>query len=124
MPIETIINVDEMRVCHTVSGKLTFDEIVTAMKNLFGNKSFLPEMDILVDVLPNSTSCLTSEDIHRVVEITRLVGDQRGSGRSVVVATEEKDFGILHVLEFLLKNEQRDLKVFKTREEAEQWLNK
>jgi len=122
MPIETVINENKKQVFHIVNGILTFDEIVVAMNNLYSNPSFLTEMDILIDVLPGSTSALSSEEIHRIVEMTRLAGDARGTGRSVAIAAEEKDYGVLHVMEFLLKDEKRTLKIVRSREEAEQWL--
>ena len=122
MPIETVIDKEQHRVTHRISGVLVYEEVLKSMKALYTNPEFRSDMEILAIFLPGATSGLSSDDIHRVVEMTRLARDVRGSGRTAVVAMDEQDFGIVHVAEYLLKDEKRQMKICRTVEEAEQWL--
>jgi hypothetical protein len=123
MAITTTIDVKKNVVHHQIDGILTSDEIVEAIESLFRNPQFNPDMNIIGEVMPGSTSALSSEDIHRIVKITRNLNNRKGPGKTVIVVSSDADYGVFYVLEFLLKEEDRELKVCRALIEAQNWLN-
>jgi hypothetical protein len=122
MPIITTIDKDAKLVHHSVEGVLTFEEILKAIGRVFNHPDFRPEMDILMEVTPGATSGLNSVQVIKVVEALRAVGDKRGTGRSVAVAPDDADFGLVRVLAYRLEDGTRPTTVFKTLQEAKDWL--
>jgi len=123
MGITTIIDSKEGIAFHQVEGVLTFEEIAAAIEGLFSSPDFNTEMNIIAEIMPGSTSALGSDDIHRIVKLTRNLNNRTGPGRTVIIVSNDADFGIFHVLEFLLKNEGRELRVFRSMSEGKDWLN-
>ncbi|NOY67457.1 MAG: hypothetical protein GXP13_08640, partial [Gammaproteobacteria bacterium] len=123
MSIKTTIDLDRNLVTQETSDELTTEEILSAFEQLYLNPEFQPSMSILTLVTPGSTASINSEAINQLVNLMRKYADKRGGGRSAVVAADASDYGLSHVVEFLLKDELRDVKVFNNIDDAMTWLN-
>jgi len=123
MTISTTIDKKNNIAYHKAFDVLTVDEIEGAINNLFNNPDFDPSMNILAEIQPGCTSSLGSDEVHNLVTLSRNLKNRSGPGRTAVVVSDNADYGIFHVLEFLLKDEARKLKVFKSLESGQEWLS-
>ena len=122
MPVRTSIDKDRGIVVHEVSSVLTFDAIVHAARALFGNPLFSPSMGILTIFTPDCTSDLSTEDIQKFVELMKAAAQQREGGKSAVVASTDCDYGVSRMVEAMLAFEGREIRSFRHRADAENWL--
>ena len=97
MGITTTIDAKEGIVFHQVEGVLTFEEIATAIEGLFKSPEFNTEMNIIAEIMPGSTSALSSDEIHRIVKLTRNLNNRTGPGRTVIIVSSDADYGVFHV---------------------------
>lgn len=122
MPLDTHIDAASGLATHTITGELSLEEIMKAMVTLFTHPDFRPDMAILVDISQGSAEFLSQEDIDEFINLTRAMGEKRGGGRSAILAAHDLDYGIGRIIQALLDDTQRDLRVFREREVALQWL--
>lgn len=123
MTIDTTIDKEHNIVYHKAHDVLTVEEIESAINNLFNNPEFNPAMNILAEIQPGSMASLASDEVHNLVTLSRNLKNRNGPGKTAVIVADNADFGIFHVLEFLLKDEVRELKVFKSLEAGQDWLS-
>lgn len=123
MTVKTTIDTDNNLARHMVDGVLTYDEAVEAIEGLFSNPLFSPSMNVLAEIMPGSTAAMSSDDIHRIIQASRKLHNRKGPGKTAIVVSNDEDYGMFHVLEFLLQDEDRELKVFKGLPDAQDWLN-
>jgi len=122
MPLVTSIDTKAGLAIHTITGELSLEDVMKAMVNLFTNPEFRPDMAILVDISDGSAETLSQEDIDEFVNLTRAMGEKRGSGRSAILAAKDLDYGIGRIIQALLDDTTRDLRVFRDRDVCLQWL--
>lgn len=122
MTIQVNIDVDQQLITQNISGELLVDELLSAFKNMYQNPDFKSSMDILVIVQPGSTSSLSAGSANQLVDLMRRFANKRGQGKSAVIATDASDYGMSHVVQFLLKDEAREIRVFENMDDAKQWL--
>jgi hypothetical protein len=122
MPLVTRIDVEAGLATHTITGELSLEDVMQAMVKLFTNPDFRPDMAILVDISQGSAETLSQEDIDEFVNLTRAMGEKRGTGRSAILAAQDLDYGIGRIIQALLDDTTRDLRVFRDRDVCLQWL--
>ena len=122
MPLVTSIDAKAGLATHTITGELSLEDVMKAMVNLFTHPEFRPDMAILVDISNGSAETLSQEDIDEFVNLTRAMGEKRGSGRSAILAAKDLDYGIGRIIQALLDDTTRDLRVFRDRDVCLQWL--
>jgi hypothetical protein len=122
MPLITSIDEEAGLATHTITGELSLEEVMQAMVTLFTSPKFRPDMAILVDISCGSAKTLSQEDIDEFVNLTRAMGEKRGSGRSAILAAKDLDYGIGRIIQALLDDTPRALRVFRDRDVAIHWL--
>lgn len=123
MTISTKIDKKNNIAYHLASDVLTVDEIEEAINSLFSNPDFTPAMNIIAEIQPGCTASLGTDEVHNLVTLSRNLKNRSGPGKTAVIVSDDSDYGIFHVLEFLLKDEARELKVFKSLESGQDWLS-
>ena len=122
MPLITTIDEESGLATHTITGELSLEDVMQGMVTLFTSPKFRPDMAILVDISDGSAKTLSQEDIDEFVNLTRAMGDKRGSGRSAILAAKDLDYGIGRIIQALLDDTTRALRVFRDRQAAIDWL--
>ena len=122
MPLSTTIDSEAGLATHTITGELSLEDVMEGMVTLFTNPLFRPDMAILVDISAGSAKTLSQDDIVEFVNLTRALGDKRGSGRSAILADKDLDFGIGRIIQALLDDTSRSLRVFRDRQACLDWL--
>ena len=122
MTITVNIDVKKQLVTQEISDQIQLDEMLNAFESLYLNSDFDSSMAILVIIQPGSTSSVGSDDVHKLVTLMRQYAGVRGRGKSAIVAVDASDFGMSHAIQFLLKDELREVMVFDNENDAKHWL--
>jgi len=122
MTIKVSIDVRKQLVTQKISDKLQLGEMLNAFENMYMSSDFNSDMAILVDIQPGSTSLITGDEAHKLVTLMRQYAGIRGRGKSAIIAPDASDFGMSHAIQFLLKDELREVRVFDNENDAKHWL--
>lgn len=98
-------------------GEAVFDAFACVWRERGPDTASCPK---LIDLRQAETSPSVSE-IHAIARRLRAVGQERRSGKIVVVAPGDLVFAMMRMLQLLVDNDC-DLRVARTIDEAERWL--
>jgi hypothetical protein len=108
---------------HRVTGVLTFDELLSTLKELYSAPDFDPRMNSLWDLREADVSSFETPDIQN---LRNYVGKHWGTGgrnKAALVATRDIDFGLSRMYEFYLQaKSSSEVQVFRDYDEAYEWV--
>ena len=122
MSIRTRVDNDKHLTTHTVIGELSFEEIMTTHKQFWEGQ---PTRNVLWDLSMGSMALLSSGDLERIADYANLHSEKRAGGKTAVVVSRDLEYGLSRVLDTLrdIRKVPLQLEVFRSMEEAYQWLN-
>lgn len=106
----------------TLSGSVSDREIVHIIADLYGNPAWEPGFNTLWDCSKISELIIEQSGLSRIVGEMNQYLDKAGSGRSALVVKRQLDESMAKLLVYMARTASRDRRVFKSREEADQWL--
>jgi hypothetical protein len=119
MPITYSIDSAQRRLYAVAEGSVTYAEIVAHLgKERDDNGLPLPELIEAIE----ATAVLTAAEVREVVERLRALGRDSALGPTAVVTDDDTSYGIMRMLEVLVED-VCDIRPFRDRDEAEEWLN-
>lgn len=127
MPIKTVVDTEKNITVHIASGNLTFDEIAKALTSFY-ESSEMPET-VIWDGRNASLKNFSSSQLEQIATYpTRFnTGKSRiKGGLRAIVAPTDLDYGLSRVIEILTEFSEQALpykiKVFRSMEEANKWI--
>ncbi len=107
---------------HTCSGKITFEELQDAVKQLYDGE---PTANHLWNLEQADVSGISVEDITRLARFAKEYAPSRRSGKTAIVSSKDLGFGMARVYEIYadLVEQTVQLKTFRALEEAYSWLD-
>jgi hypothetical protein len=105
-----------------VQGELTLGSFVQGIDTMYGDARFDPTADILVEIEAGASAGLSSVEVSGILQALQSRGALRGTGRTALVASHEADLGMVRLLSHVLQHGPRAMQVFRSREEALDWL--
>lgn len=128
MPIQTTVDKERNLTVHTLTGVVTYDEIVKTLESFYRGKG-QPE-NVLWDGRGASISNLSHEQLKELAVFTKKfkkLGIPVKGGKRALVARSDVDFGLARVINSLKDALAGDLpfevRTFRTVEEAIEWLS-
>ena len=84
-----------------------------------------PTLNVLWDLAEANISALSAADIQMVAEHTAARAHSRTEGKTALVAPKDIGFGLSRMFQVFadLADHEGDVKVFRTRDEAMEWLD-
>ncbi len=108
-----------------LTGRFDLDDLEKCYQTFLGRSDWKKGNDILWDVRACSFEHLNGNDMRTIAAMTENYRDQRGPGRAAWVTGRNVDFGIGRMYEMTNeKNVIYNFRVFRTIEEAEEWILK
>jgi hypothetical protein len=109
------------RIVVGVSGEVSMDDLIAVVNRQAADDAW--EYALLYDLRDAPVLHVDADDIRRLVEYVRSAGVGRAPrGPVAVVATEPAHFGLARMYSMLAEDARLEVEVFRTLEEAEQWL--
>jgi hypothetical protein len=126
MPITSQVDKTKELTIYTLSGELTLDEILDALKSFW--EAHTLTLNLLWDARSAKLSQLKSEE---VTKITGFIGQymhrfkERKGGKAAIVASSNLQYGLSRILGTFYEMEgfPTQLKVFRTMDEAIEWFD-
>jgi len=106
----------------TCRGDLSLSEIEVVMKRFYEGIVAPPTKKVLCDLRKASIGSLSSDQLNHIVNLSLENEGVMKGGKTAVVAPDDIDFGLARSFEMQAAGEQRDLMVFRTYEEAMDWI--
>lgn len=121
MPIEHRIEPEQRRIRATVSGNFTLEEILDTINGTVNDPDFQRGYDILSDHTRVETA-ITTEQAGVTAEYLASLSLYFAGSRWAVVTTKDVSYGMMRMLSVFLERVPMDLRVFRSFDEAENWL--
>ena len=118
MPARHVVHVDERLVYTTVSGVVTFDEVLQQLASLRADPNFSPDFDEIVDMSGASDVRLGYEEFKHLEELDPF---SDSSKRAFVIPTNPAVYGVTRMYQ-LIQNDDPTIKIFRTEQEAREWV--
>jgi hypothetical protein len=123
MPIDTHIEEDTGFRTHTVSGRVTLEEVRDILDGVYKDPDFKPAAPALWDMRDADIDVPTEDVRHLADFVGKLVGEGTG-GRVAIVVASDFEFGMARMYETILASQSRKaMKVFRDPAEAKSWLD-
>ncbi|VAW62141.1 hypothetical protein MNBD_GAMMA10-823 [hydrothermal vent metagenome] len=122
MAIEFVYNNQHKILTGKVSGRLLMDEVESAMKNIVTSADIPSDSNALWDVGDMEFDNIDFEFENRLVELIKNFNAARGMAKVAIVSGYELGAPIVKIFVILLSETSRNVRSFKTIEEAELWL--
>jgi len=118
MPARHVVHVDERLVYTTVSGVVTFDEVLQQLASLRADPNFSPDFDEIVDMSGASDVRLGYDEFKRMDLLDPF---SETSKQAIVIPTNPAVYGVTRMYH-LIQNEDPTIKIFRTEQEAREWV--
>lgn len=106
---------------HVVTGPVSEAEMYDALTKLYKQE---PTMHLLWDMSKAEVGHVTTDTLRRFVRKAAQMGERRQGGRTAIIAPQDLQYGLARMSEFFAEMESApyNLRVFRSKEEALQWL--
>lgn len=106
-----------------LSGRFDVRDLETCYLDMLDHANWKTGADVLWDATDCTFDHLGARDVRAIGEMTEKYREQRGNGKAAWVVGRDVDFGISRMFELLNKEKVVfDFRVFKTVEEAKEWI--
>jgi len=120
MPARHVVEVEPPLVYTTLSGVVTFDDIVQLIAGLRADPQFNPDLNEIVDLSSASDVRLGYPEFKRLEELDPLADTSK---RAFVIPTNPAVYGVTRMYQ-LIQNEDPSIRIFRTEAEAREWVKK
>jgi hypothetical protein len=119
MPITYSIDQAQRRLTAVAAGSVTYSEIMTHLERERDDNA-LPFRELIEAT--QATLDISSPEVWQVVDRLRTLGHQHALGPTAVVVGDDVSYGVMRMLETLVED-VCDVRPFRSRGDAEEWLN-
>ena len=122
MPIEITIDSEKQLTTHTVIGEISYEEIMTAVKQLWeGQKT----KHVLWDARNGTVANVSYNELASIADFVKLQSKQQQfGGKTALIAPQDIDYAMSRTYGTFaeLKQFLHEVKVFRSYEEAMEWF--
>ena len=122
MPIDKVVNRAKDLTTFTCYGELLPEEIILTLMKLYQGNEGLPTRKILWNMANAITIEISMHDLDKIVDLRLNHEGTMAGGKTAIVAPLDINFGLARVFELRTTGTDRELMVFRTYEEAEEWV--
>ena len=121
MPVTYQIDSENAFIETHCKGEVTLDEVLDHFRQLDAEPSLPKRLDVLLDL--NGMTSLPERD--ELLEVTRAVERLKTKvqwGACAIVASRDALFGMIRIFEVFAEKLFSDIRVFRNRKDAKQWI--
>ena len=122
MPIRMIIDRAAGLIRTTASGRVSGDDLVTYYHRLRAHPDFRSTLNEIFDLSEVTDAAVDAGDVRRLSEVTEEFTRRGVTVRIAIVAPRDLEFGLARMYEMLQSQSLNDVRVFRTRADAESWI--
>ncbi|MCK4762108.1 MAG: hypothetical protein KAW12_07905 [Candidatus Aminicenantes bacterium] len=120
--IKSHIEKEKKLTVHTCTGKITAEELVNAIKGFYDGEL---TADNLWDLTGADVSSLKSDEIRQLAYFVKSYAPPKKTGKTAIVSSKDIAFGFSRMYQTFagLSGQQVEVQVFRSLEEANEWLS-
>jgi hypothetical protein len=122
MPITSKIFPDENLTVFTGEGEISYSEAWEAMSRDYRSPHPDTTRNILWDLKNASVASITASQVTKLADLSDSYSEQRGRGKTAIVASHDLDFGIAKEYEGQSMSFSRELAIFRDIDKAYKWI--
>lgn len=123
MEVTTRIDSEANLRIHTMSGRVTREELTAKLREIYTTPGFQPDMNSLWDCRAADFSAVQAADIQLIRDLVEEHWGTAGKSRSALIVATDLDFGISRIYEFYVEDTSTNqVRVFRDYEEAYDWV--
>lgn len=113
---------DRQLTIFTCDGRLTLTEFKEALREYYRSQ---PTRNLFWDLARADVSGASPEEAEELARFVKELAHSRDGGRNAIVAPDSSTFGLAKIYQLFAENVQQtsQTRIFKTRQEAEAWLD-
>ena len=123
MPIKTQIDPTINLTTVICTGEISSEEIILAMIRYYQGIEGLPTKMVIWDLSRASAEKISVNELEDIAELRLDNDNQMVSGKTAVVAPTDINFGLSRMILSKTVGSRRNLNVFRTLDEAKEWLD-
>jgi hypothetical protein len=123
VPISTLIDREKDLTVFTVTGSMTLDDQIAALKEFYDGE---PTAKALWDFRKVAGKRLTFDEIDQLIAFVKRHGGKRTAGKTALLTATDVDFGVSRMSDAIADREKLPWKVraFRSMDDAMKWLDK
>ena len=122
MPIEKLVDHSKDLTTFTCYGELSPEEIILTLMKFYQGIEGPPTRKVLWDMANATTTKISMDDIDKVVALRFNHEGIMPGGETAIIAPQDVNFGLARIFEIRTSGTDRELMVFRTYEEAAEWI--
>ncbi len=123
MPINTYVDREYTMAVQKIEGDLVAREIVAAQRRLYVDLGFDPKCPCLWDAMNGRVaSAVSADQLRGAAAGSEEIWEQMAGGKTAILVGRESDYGMGRMYELLAEKMPRELRVFRSKREAIEWL--
>ena len=121
--LQTTIHIKNYTAAHiTADGKISFSEASDSISNYYTSSNPRPPKNILWDLRNASAVSITASQVTKLADLSASYSEQRGGGKTAIVASTDLDFGIAKEFEGHSMSLSREFVIFRDIDKAYKWI--
>ncbi len=123
MPVNTYVDREHNMAVQKIEGDLGASEIIAAQKRLYVDLEFDPKRPCLWDASNGRVAgAVSAEQMRASAAESQVLWKKMAGGKTAILVGRESDYGMGRMYEMLADRMPRQLRVFRSRREAIEWL--
>ena len=120
MPITVSVDQTADLTTAVATGKLSLEEIQQAITDFYAGQ---PTRKVIIDIDGASATHFHANDLQTIIDAIRTHFINRPQARTAIVTSNDSDYGMVRMGEAYAHELPVELRAFRNRESADQWLN-
>ena len=122
MPIDTVIDNDKGVIIHTVTGRITFEDITSSFEKATNHSDFVKSLPVLWDFRAADGTKITGNEIKTFIRFYESQSDKRSGIKAALLVSGDLEFGLLRMYEAQAFNIPAQIEIFRNYDDAMQWV--
>ena len=122
MPIKKQVDASKDITIFICNDEISFDEFIHTMIRFYQGIDDPPTKKVLWDLTSAIVETLSIDDIDNIAQLSIDYEDVMKDGKTAVVAPHDINFGLARMFEAKTAGIHRDIRVFRTMDDAKDWI--
>ena len=122
MIVNTVVDKKAAVMIHTITGKMTFDEIKSSYEAILSHPDFQEEMDAIWDIRDADASKFDSQDVIKIARYFETQLKNRAEYKVAVIVSRDLEYGLSRTYQVAAADLPAKIGIFNNLEEAKIWL--
>ena len=122
MKVNTVVDKKAEVMIHTVTGKMTVEEIKSSYESVRSRPDFQENMNSIWDIRDADASKFDSQDVIKVARYFETQTKNRAKYKTAVIVSRDLEYGLSKIYQVAAADLPAKIGIFNNLEEAKKWV--